>query len=60
MTHETEFEHTLKNHLAIIVGYTDLLLAELEAADPRTLDIQEIHKAALAAVAMFAREGRRE
>jgi hypothetical protein len=59
MTHETEFEHTLKNHLAIILGYTDLLLAELEPGDPRILDIQEIHKAAFAAVAMFAREGRR-
>jgi hypothetical protein len=59
MTHETAFDHTLKNHLAIIVGYADLLLAELEPGDPRMPDIEEIHKAALAAIAMFAGEGRR-
>jgi His Kinase A (phosphoacceptor) domain. len=55
MTDESEFEHTLKNHLAIILGYADLLLAELGPDDPRQEDLQEIHKAASAAVALFDR-----
>lgn len=53
VTDETEFEHELKNHLAIILGYADLLLEEMPADDPRTEDLTEIHKAATAAVALL-------
>lgn len=49
-------EHTLKNHLAIIVGYCELLLAETPADDPRHVDMVEMHRAAMAVLAMFAPE----
>jgi hypothetical protein len=38
--------HRLKNHIAIIVGFCDLLLSELSDDDRRRDDIVEIHKAA--------------
>lgn len=44
-----DVEHTLKNHLAIIVGYCDLMLAELAESDARVVDLTEIRNAALAA-----------
>jgi hypothetical protein len=53
VTDETEFEHELKNHLAIILGYADLLLEEMSADDWRVEDLTEIHKAATAAVALL-------
>lgn len=51
---DTEAEHTLKNHLAIVVGYCELLLAETPADDPRRDDMAEMHRAATAVLAMFA------
>ena len=48
-----EFEHELKNCLAIILGYADLLIEEMPADDPRVEDLSEIHKAASAAVALL-------
>lgn len=50
---DTEFEHALKNYLAIILGYADLLLEDLPAADPRLEDVHEIRNAAAAATALF-------
>jgi signal transduction histidine kinase len=55
MSEESDFAHTLKNQLAIILGYADLLLADMPPEDPRYDDLQEIHKAAVSAVAMFDR-----
>ena len=57
MADETELGHTLKNQLAIILGYADLLLTELTADDPRKEDLQEIHKAASVAVALLDQHG---
>lgn len=45
--------HKLKNHLAIIVGFSDLLLSESAVDDPRRPDMVEIHKAARDAMAMM-------
>lgn len=45
--------HTFKNHLAIIIGFADLVLAEMDEADPRRKDVLEIHKAAHAALALL-------
>jgi signal transduction histidine kinase len=45
-----ELEHTLKNQLSIILGFSELLLQESAADDPRRDDFVEIHKAAAAAV----------
>ena len=52
MTPNTDFEHAIKNCLAIIVGYTSLLLQELPATDSRRADLIEIDKAAAAALAL--------
>lgn len=57
LDHETE--HTLKNHLAVIVGYCELLLAETSADEPRYQDVVEMHRAATAVLAMFAQDGER-
>jgi hypothetical protein len=50
---ETDFEHALKNYIAIILGYADLLLDDMAPDDPRVADLREIHKAASAAVALL-------
>lgn len=50
---ETDFEHALKNYIAIILGYADLLLDEMAPDDPRLPDLREIHKAATAAVTLL-------
>jgi hypothetical protein len=49
----TEFEHTLKNQMAIILGYSDLLLEDLPPGDRRVEDVMEIQKAARAAIALI-------
>ena len=53
MADDNDFEHSLKNYIAIILGYADLVLEEMSPDDPRLADIQEIHKAATAAVALL-------
>lgn len=50
---DVETEHTLRNHLAIIVGFSELLLNDLPTDDPRAGDLQEIHKAANAAMRLL-------
>ena len=45
--------HRLKNHIAIIVGFCDLLLAEVSDDDPHRADIIEVHKAARDAMALL-------
>lgn len=53
MADDNDFEHSLKNYIAIILGYADLVLEEMSPDDPRLADIREIHKAATAAVALL-------
>jgi hypothetical protein len=43
-------EHALKNYLAILLGFTELLLDETAADDPRRADFEEMHRAAFEAV----------
>jgi hypothetical protein len=50
---EEDFEHALKNYIAIILGYADLLLEEMAPDDSRLADLREIHKAATAAVTLL-------
>ena len=57
MTKPRELEHTLKNHLAIILGFSELLLQETAPDDPRREDLEEIHKAATAAVEIVSAIG---
>jgi hypothetical protein len=53
LTLDVETEHTVKNHLAIIVGYCELLLMETPEDDPRHVDVVEIHRAATAVLSIF-------
>jgi hypothetical protein len=53
-----EFEHALKNHIAIILGYADLLLEDIGVGDPRADDVREIRKAARDAIALLDRHVR--
>jgi hypothetical protein len=42
--------HELKNYLAIIVGFSELMLGDMVPDDPRRPDLVEVHKAARDAV----------
>jgi hypothetical protein len=44
----------LKNQLGIIVGFADLLLEEMDPADPKRADIKEISLAAHRAMKLLA------
>lgn len=50
---EPEVIHSFKNHLAIIIGFSDLLLSEMAVDDPRRKDVIEIHKAGQSALALL-------
>ncbi len=45
--------HNVRNHLSVVIGYCDLLLAELPESDSRHKDILEMRKAAHAAMALL-------
>jgi hypothetical protein len=45
--------HQLKNQLAIIVGFCDLLMADAPEGEQRTGDLMEVHKAAREAMALL-------
>jgi signal transduction histidine kinase len=53
MTHERGFAHDMKNFLGIIIGFSDLLLGEMPADDPRRADLDEIRKAGESAFALL-------
>lgn len=55
MTDDDKDRHDFKNQLGIILGFSDLLIAESAAGDPRRGDFEEIHKAATAALALLER-----
>jgi hypothetical protein len=51
--------HQLKNHLAIIVGFTDLLIADAPESDRRAADLREVRRAAQQAMAALPEVARR-
>jgi hypothetical protein len=53
VTLRSEVVHRLKNHIAIVVGFCDLLLSEVPEDDPHHGDLAEIHKAAHEAMALL-------
>jgi hypothetical protein len=53
---DADTEHTVKNHLAVIVGFTELLMTETPPEDSRHGDLQEINRAARELMAIFKRE----
>ena len=54
MTDANGLQHTLTNYLAIILGFSELLIQDMPARDPRRADLDEIHKAATAALQIVA------
>jgi hypothetical protein len=55
---DAQTEHAIKNHIAVIVGFSELLLAQIEEGDSRNGDLQEIHRAAKELMMIFRRERR--
>ena len=55
---DREAEHTLRNHIAVIVGTIELILEDCQPGDPRAQDLAEIHKAATAAMHLLQRHGK--
>ena len=56
MNADRKFVHDMKNMLGIVIGYSNMLLDDMAADDPRRPDVDEIRKAGEAAVALL--EGR--
>jgi hypothetical protein len=50
---EPELIHRFKNHLSIVLGFSELLLASFPEDDPRHGDILEVRKSARAALDML-------
>jgi hypothetical protein len=48
------WRHDLRNQLGIVLGFSDLMLEELAADDPRRPGVQEIHAAAMRALELLA------
>jgi hypothetical protein len=61
MTARTNDEviHDLKNQLAVIMGFCDLLVSDTAADDPRTADLLEVRQAARQAMAAIPEIARR-
>jgi transcriptional regulator of acetoin/glycerol metabolism len=57
MTDSRAFEHALMNHLAVILGFSELLLQESPPDDPRLGDLAEILKAVKAAIQLVSARG---
>jgi hypothetical protein len=47
--------HALSNHLAVILGFIELVIAETPANDPRRADLKEIRDAAVEAARIIGR-----
>ena len=52
--------HDVRNQLSIILGFSEILLQELDSADAKRPDLQEIHAAAERAMAAVSRAPRRD
>lgn len=55
MTDDDKNRHDFRNQLGIILGFSDVLLAEAPTDDPRCGDFEEIHKAATTALDLLER-----
>ena len=53
MNADRKFVHDMKNMLGIIIGYSNLLLDDMAADDPKRADVDEIRKAGENAVALL-------
>jgi signal transduction histidine kinase len=50
--------HDVRNQLSIILGFSEILLQELDSQDSKRADLQEIHVAAERAMAALTRAPR--
>jgi hypothetical protein len=48
------WRHDMKNQIGIVLGFSDLLIQEMDPADRRRADLQEIHTAATRAMELLA------
>jgi hypothetical protein len=53
MVDADKLRHDFKNQLAIIRGFSEILLAEAAPGDPRRSDFAEIHRAAVTALGLL-------
>ena len=53
MNADRKFVHDMKNMLGIVIGYSNLLLDEIPADDPKRGDVDEIRKAGENALALL-------
>ena len=51
------WRHDLKNQLGIVLGYSELILGDMDTANPLRADLEEIHKAAQQAMALVVELG---
>ena len=49
------WRHDMKNQLGVVLGFSGLLLEEMDPADPRRSDVQEIQAAATRALELLAK-----
>lgn len=54
MNADDKILHALKNQLGIVIGFAELLVAESQPGDPRRSDLEEIYKAASAALSLLS------
>jgi hypothetical protein len=54
-TLEIDSIHALSNHLAVILGFVELVLSETGPDDPRRMDLIEIRDAAVEAARILGR-----
>jgi hypothetical protein len=54
MTDDERNRHDIQNQLSVICGFTELLLTEAAADDPRRGDLEEIRNAAVTALDLLA------
>ena len=48
-----KWRHDLKNQLGIVLGYSELILQDLDRANPMRADLEEILKAAQQAMSLL-------
>lgn len=53
MTADRKFIHDMKNMLGIVIGYSNLLIDEIPADDPKRDDVDEIRRAGESALALL-------
>lgn len=54
MPDDEKHRHDFKNQLGIILGFADVLLTDMSPDDGRRPDVEEIQKAATAALVLLA------